>query len=139
MLCAAGVPKFFRWLTERYPLTKETVNGTASVDIDNLYLDMNGIIHNCTHANEARVNVPEQEMIRKCFLYIERLVRIAKPRKALFMAIDGMTISKLGQAVYGWTQQHTCRTSARRCTVACRSGAASKDEPTARSTVHERT
>ena len=87
-LCA-GVPKFFRWLTERYPLTKESISGTCSVDIDNLYLDMNGIIHNCTHANEARVNATEQEMIRKCFLYIERLVRIAKPRKTLFMAIDG--------------------------------------------------
>ena len=50
---------------------------------------MNGIIHNCTHANEARVDASEPEMIRKCFLYIERLVRIADPKKVLFMAIDG--------------------------------------------------
>ena len=85
----AGVPRFFRWLTERYPLTQEKLADVASVDIDNLYLDMNGIIHNCTHANEARVDATEEEMVRKCFLYIERLVRIAQPQKVLFMAIDG--------------------------------------------------
>jgi 5'-3' exoribonuclease 1 len=85
----AGVPRFFRWLTERYPLTMEKLDDAATVDIDNLYLDMNGIIHNCTHANEERVSASEDEMIRKCFLYIERLVRIARPQKVLFMAIDG--------------------------------------------------
>lgn len=83
------MPKFFRWLTERYPLTQDKLTESSSVDIDNLYLDMNGIIHNCTHANEARVDASEPEMIRKCFLYIERLVRIADPKKVLFMAIDG--------------------------------------------------
>jgi hypothetical protein len=85
----AGVPRFFRWLTERYPLTQQRITDRSSVEIDNLYLDMNGIIHNCTHANEERATGSEQEMIRKCFLYIERLVRIACPRKTLFMAIDG--------------------------------------------------
>jgi 5'-3' exoribonuclease 1 len=58
-----GVPKFFRWLSERYP----KINQVAKTDVkpefgrprrrapgaclsqvtcaDNLYLDMNGIVH----------------------------------------------------------------------------------------------
>ena len=60
------------------------------VDIDHLYLDMNGIIHNCTHANNAaKATASEDEMMHLVFQYIERLVRIAKPNKLLFMAIDG--------------------------------------------------
>jgi XRN 5'-3' exonuclease N-terminus len=93
-LCA-GVPKFFRWLAERYPLTLQKYQDGAGVAIDNLYLDMNGIIHNCTHANEAKVDATEEEMVHRIFLYIERLVRIAKPQKVLFMAIDGATCSML--------------------------------------------
>lgn len=59
------------------------------VEIDNLYLDMNGIIHNCTHANRSKTTASENEMIFHVFAYIERLVRIAKPCQLLFMAIDG--------------------------------------------------
>jgi 5'-3' exoribonuclease 1 len=44
-----GIPKFFRWLAERYPLINETIHGEVGVAIDNLYLDMNGIIHSCDH------------------------------------------------------------------------------------------
>lgn len=60
------------------------------VDIDNLYLDMNGIIHNCTHANQSKTTATEDKMVYHVFAYIERLVRIAKPSQLLFMAIDGV-------------------------------------------------
>lgn len=57
-----GVPAFFRWLCLRCP--KILVDGIEpftieeemteeiekpAVEIDNLYLDMNGLIHPCTH------------------------------------------------------------------------------------------
>ena len=60
-----------------------------SPDIDNLYLDMNGIIHNCTHDNEGKSICNEDEMVSKIFTYLQKLVQIVKPRKVLFMAIDG--------------------------------------------------
>ena len=61
--------------------------------LDNLYLDMNGIIHNCTHANEGenviKSGKDEDEMMLKIFAYIDSLFQMIKPRKVFFMAIDG--------------------------------------------------
>lgn len=48
-----GVPKFYRWLSERYPQVNQIVSdATLLPEFDNLYLDMNGILHGCTHPND---------------------------------------------------------------------------------------
>eukprot|EP00798_Chlamydomonas_sp_ICE-L_P010114 gene10114-8015_t len=86
-----GIPKFYRWLSERYPLLNMKITATeAAPDIDNLYLDMNGIIHNCTHANQTEVKLTEEEMILKSFNYMDKLIQIVKPKQLIFMAIDGV-------------------------------------------------
>ncbi|PSC67084.1 5 -3 exoribonuclease 1, partial [Micractinium conductrix] len=84
-----GIPKFYRWLSERYPLVNQPGGATVVPIIDNLYLDMNGIIHNCTHGNNPEVTLSEDEMIMKIFTYLDKLFHIVKPQKLLFMAIDG--------------------------------------------------
>ena len=86
----AGIPKFYRWLSERYPLVNQPIAETNVPVVDNLYLDMNGIIHNCTHGNDPGRKITEQEMIIKVFGYLEKLFQIVQPQKLLFMAIDGM-------------------------------------------------
>lgn len=58
--------------------------------IDNFYLDMNGIIHNCTHGNNPDVKLTEDEMIVRIFGYLDKLFHIVKPQKVMFMAIDGV-------------------------------------------------
>eukprot|EP01113_Clastostelium_recurvatum_P022706 TRINITY_DN2717_c0_g1_i2.p1 TRINITY_DN2717_c0_g1~~TRINITY_DN2717_c0_g1_i2.p1 ORF type:complete len:1752 (+),score=474.29 TRINITY_DN2717_c0_g1_i2:141-5396(+) len=86
-----GVPRFFRWLSERYPLINQRISMTLAPEFDNLYLDMNGIIHQCSHPNEDNMlNVlTEKEMFIAIIQYIDKLFHIIKPRRLFYMAIDG--------------------------------------------------
>lgn len=86
---STGIPKFYRWLSERYPLINEPVGAAAVPVFDAIYLDMNGIIHNCTHGNDPTTKLTETEMILRIFNYLDKLVQIVKPQQLLFMAIDG--------------------------------------------------
>ncbi|CAF0790307.1 unnamed protein product [Adineta ricciae] len=87
-----GVPKFFRWISERYPNISRVINDNQIPDFDNFYLDMNGIIHQCSHINEdnCETNVSEEEIFRNIFHYLDFLFRLIKPKKVFFMAIDGV-------------------------------------------------
>lgn len=97
---AAGIPKFYRWLSERYPLVNQPIASTHVPVVDNLYLDMNGIIHNCTHGNDPSVKLTEEEMILKVFAYVEKLFQIVQPQKLLFAAIDGEALSLILNVKY---------------------------------------
>ncbi|KRY67924.1 5'-3' exoribonuclease 1, partial [Trichinella pseudospiralis] len=87
-----GVPRFFRWLSERYPGLSQLVVESQIPSYDNLYLDVNGIIHNCSHPNnaDATFRCSEEDIFTNIFLYIEGLFQMIKPRKVLFIAVDGV-------------------------------------------------
>uniref|UniRef100_A0A674PK61 5'-3' exoribonuclease 1 n=1 Tax=Takifugu rubripes TaxID=31033 RepID=A0A674PK61_TAKRU len=87
-----GVPKFYRWISERYPCLSEIVKEHQIPEFDNLYLDMNGIIHQCSHPNDEDVHfrISEEKIFADIFHYVEVLFRIIKPCKVFFMAVDGV-------------------------------------------------
>ncbi|KAJ3343486.1 5'-3' exoribonuclease 2 [Gonapodya sp. JEL0774] len=124
-----GVPALFRWLSTKYPkITTPVVEDVQQqtdededipvdwsepnpngMEFDNLYLDMNGIIHPCCHPEDKVRNLeltsgiawdemwtwrpaPETEslMFLAIFKYIDRIVRMIRPRRLLYMAIDGV-------------------------------------------------
>ncbi len=89
-----GVPKFFRWITEKYPQINVRISeGRRRSDyVDAFYLDMNGIIHTCTHGDgvDPSEKLSEDEQVERIFAYTERLIKIANPRKVCYLAIDGV-------------------------------------------------
>ncbi|KAB8416385.1 hypothetical protein FH972_024904 [Carpinus fangiana] len=104
-----GVPALFRWLSTKYPkiisqvveekpveqdgvmvpvdITKPNPNGE---EMDNLYLDMNGIVHPCSHPEDKAPPANEEEMMLEIFKYTERVVNMVRPRKLLMIAVDGV-------------------------------------------------
>ena len=104
-----GVPAFFKWLMKRYPKiiieAREELNigfdlnkiqmTNFGVDerispIDNLYFDMNGIIHPCAHPEDRDSPSSLAEMFNSIFDYCDKIIRIIRPRKLIYMAIDGV-------------------------------------------------
>ena len=96
----------FRWLSKKYPkiispvieeqptnvdgeevpvdTTKANPNGE---EFDNLYLDMNGIVHPCSHPEDRPPPANEEEMMLAIFEYTDRVVNMVRPRKLLLIAV----------------------------------------------------
>lgn len=90
-LLTTGIPKFFRFISERWPLISQLVEGDRMTEFDNLYLDMNSILHTCTHSNDSTLTrMTEEQMYASIFNYIDHLFDIIKPKEVFYMAIDGV-------------------------------------------------
>jgi 5'-3' exoribonuclease 2 len=109
-----GVPALFRWLSNKYPkiissvieerpyevngeevpvdTTRPNPNGE---EMDNLYLDMNGIVHPCTHPEGKPPPVNEQEMMLEIFKYTDRVVNMVRPRKLLMIAVGAYNLQRI--------------------------------------------
>ncbi|CDO95672.1 unnamed protein product [Kluyveromyces dobzhanskii CBS 2104] len=103
-----GVPSFFRWLSRKYPkiispvleehpviedgvqLPIDYSSANPNGELDNLYLDMNGIVHPCSHPENKPPPETEDEMLLAVFEYTNRVLNMARPRKVLMIAVDGV-------------------------------------------------
>jgi len=117
-----GVPKFFRWLSERYPKINQRAGFLPKEEtclrhfdepppapiippdplstcglpppIDRLYIDMNGVIHGCSHNNsgsEVDENITQEEIFQNIAYYLDRVVGdIVQPSQLVYLSIDGV-------------------------------------------------
>ncbi|PBC30137.1 5'-3' exoribonuclease [Apis cerana cerana] len=87
-----GIPKFFRYINERYPCLTEKLKDYQIPEFDNLYLDLNGIIHECSHPDDTDITfrISEEIIFKNIFRYIQVLFCMIQPQKLFFIAIDGV-------------------------------------------------
>ncbi|DBA90633.1 TPA: 5'-3' exoribonuclease 2 [Trebouxia sp. C0004] len=94
-----GVPGFFSWLRRKYPQIVDECakdqgqqeGGREERVCDNLYIDMNHIIHGCSHPRwRDSAYESEIEIFRGIQAYLERLVHTCRPQRLLMIAIDGV-------------------------------------------------
>ena len=110
-----GIPAAFRWLSSKYPkiispVIEETPqkmdDGTVipvdttgpnpnGEEFDNLYLDMNGIVHPCSHPEDRPPPADEEEMMLEIFKYTDRVVNMVRPRKLLMIAVGTFMLHAL--------------------------------------------
>lgn len=103
-----GVPAFYRWLSQKYPKIvsdvvedepmdelgrKLTLDSAAAnpngIEFDNLYLDMNGIIHPCFHPETGPQPTSFEEVYTLILRRLDEIIAVANPRKLVYLAVDG--------------------------------------------------
>ena len=47
-----GIPAFYKWIVDRFPRSVVDAPARDGLKFDNLYLDMNNIIHPCFHPED---------------------------------------------------------------------------------------
>lgn len=130
-----GVPALFRWLSTKYPKIISAVKEEQPLEVDgetypidttkpnpngeemhNLYLDMNGIVHPCSHPEDKPAPATEGEMMLEVFKYTDRVVNMVRPRKLLMIAVGTLTAPpthnpKVGRSEHrfncGWVSRIT--------------------------------
>ena len=104
-----GVPTFLRFLHDRFPrcirdyieLHPDGLEAACAADwsaepnpngleIDNLYLDFNGLVHSATHPSDRPAPPNDGARMLEIFRQLDRVVLAARPRKLVYLALDGV-------------------------------------------------
>ncbi|KAJ3567755.1 hypothetical protein NP233_g6149 [Leucocoprinus birnbaumii] len=87
-----GIPKFFRFISERYPLVSQLIEENMIPEFDNLYIDFNGIIHQCSQSSTDDVDchISEEQIFSSIFRYVDFLFNKIRPKQLLYVAVDGV-------------------------------------------------
>ena len=89
-----GIPKFAYFISTRYPLIRKKIKDISDVpEVDNLYFDINGIIHNVSHkycCDATQINETTKKIYLEVCEVMKKIVELIKPKELLMIAVDGV-------------------------------------------------
>ena len=95
-----GVPGFFWYVRSRYPMSVEKVD-TASIlsQCDNLFIDLNAVIHSATHGADDSPVTPSDEIVQaRLMKELDTIIMLLNPQKLIYFSVDGtVPRSKMNQ------------------------------------------
>ncbi|EOD18073.1 hypothetical protein EMIHUDRAFT_45174, partial [Emiliania huxleyi CCMP1516] len=88
-----GVPGLFSWVRRQFPeaiIPEEVWSKSSPAPVSSLFVDLNHILHACTHPEYPYEEPSSREaMLEAILLYIEALLALVQPTDLLFIAVDG--------------------------------------------------
>lgn len=91
-----GIPKFLNTLIRRYPLIEQNIRDNSYIPpIDNLYLDINLILHLLSHSREHNllaltIKKTNEDIYKETCEIINQIVQLIKPKSFLMIVVDGV-------------------------------------------------
>src|SRR3990172_11151398 len=85
-----GIPRFFKFILQNFAgcVSQIKVSEGFNENIENLYIDANGIIH--TFAQLYNFGKDDEHVFSQIMIYLDKLLEIIKPTKLFYIAIDGV-------------------------------------------------
>ena len=85
-----GVPGFYRWLCQRYPLIRRRLDDPSRPVFNNIFIDLNGIIYRAIAATNFKGPELTEDFLSEMYRYIDLLIQVIKPTDLIFIAVDGV-------------------------------------------------
>ena len=80
-----GIPGYFPWLLSCYP----RIIGNFPKRPDNVYIDVNGLIHECCR-QDGNYSNNEEESIKRLLDMVETMIKDMDPQILVYLSIDGV-------------------------------------------------